>query len=155
MNDSTSTANFAADVQSQIANRGSTELAEVKSQIASQFSAFASDIKIHHTVFALPFALLSTFLAAGGMPRAGILLLILVCMVTARTVAMAVNRLLDARLDALNPRTTRRAIPGGVLSRRFYWSVVLLCSVVFVGATAGFWLLYRNPWPLYFSIPVL
>ena len=125
------------------------------STLRQRLAVFAADIKVSHTVFALPFTLLSTFLAANGWPTTGQLLLILICMVTARTVAMAVNRLLDARLDAINPRTARRAIPGGVLSRRFYWSVVLLCSVVFVGATAGFWLLYRNPWPLCFSIPVL
>jgi 4-hydroxybenzoate polyprenyltransferase len=143
MTDSAST----PDCQSQIANR--------KSQILSKFSAFASDIKIHHTVFALPFALLSTFLAAGGMPRTGILLLILVCMVTARTVAMAVNRLLDARLDALNPRTARRAIPSGTLSARFYVLIVCACTLTFIGAGALFDVIYKNPWPLVFSIPVL
>src|SRR5256884_4606083 len=88
------------------------------------FSAFADDIKIAHTVFALPFALLSTFLAGAGWPKPGILLLILVCMVSARTVAMSVNRLLDAALDARNPRTARRAIPSGRLSRTFYVAVV-------------------------------
>jgi 4-hydroxybenzoate polyprenyltransferase len=83
--------------------------------LKAKLGAFAADIKIGHTVFALPFALLSTFLAAGGMPQPGELALILVCMVTARTVAMASNRLLDARLDALNPRTAGRAIPSGRL----------------------------------------
>ena len=125
------------------------------STLGQRLAVFAADIKVSHTVFALPFALLSTFLAAHGWPAAGQLLLILICMVTARTVAMAVNRLLDARLDAINPRTARRAIPGGVLSRRFYWAIVILCAAVFVAATAGFWLFYHNPWPLYFSLPVL
>ncbi len=83
----------------------------------------ARDIKISHTVFAMPFALLSTFLAAkqkwNGLPKWGQLGLILICMVAARTVAMAANRLLDAELDAKNPRTARRAIPSGALSRTF------------------------------------
>jgi len=129
--------------QSQIANR------------QSQIVSFARDIKIHHTVFALPFALLSTFLAADGLPPLGKLLLILVCMVTARTVAMAMNRLLDARLDALNPRTARRAIPSGTLSARFFAAAVALCSLTFVAATALFQIFYHNPWPLVFSIPAL
>src|SRR5438045_627357 len=90
-----------------------SEISNLKSGFVSRLKLFAGDIKIHHTVFALPFALLSTFLAAGGMPKAAVLLLILICMVTARTVAMAVNRLLDAKLDAQNPRTARRAIPSG------------------------------------------
>src|ERR1700741_2980109 len=85
----------------------------------AKFAAFARDIKISHTVFAMPWAVFATFLAANGWPKLGQLGLILVCMVTARTVAMAANRLLDARLDALNPRTARRAIPAGVLSRSF------------------------------------
>jgi 4-hydroxybenzoate polyprenyltransferase len=132
-----------------------SEISDLKSGFVERLKVFASDIKIHHTVFALPFALLSTFLAAGGMPKAGVLLLILICMVTARTVAMGVNRLLDAKLDARNPRTARRAIPSGVLSVRFYVLVVALCSATFIAATAGFQILYRNPWPLVFSVPVL
>jgi 4-hydroxybenzoate polyprenyltransferase len=131
--------------------------------LGGKFAAFAGDIKIAHTIFALPFALLSTFLAARDTPErfpAPVkLLLILICMVTARTVAMAVNRLLDARLDAKNPRTARRAIPSGALSPRFYIAVVVLCIAGFIAATAGFQILYRNPyrnpWPLIFSVPVL
>jgi len=77
---------------------------------ATRFSAFAADIKISHTLFAMPWALFATFLAAGSWPKIGQIALIIACMVTARTVAMAANRLLDAKLDALNPRTARRAI---------------------------------------------
>jgi 4-hydroxybenzoate polyprenyltransferase len=120
-----------------------------------KLATFARDIKISHTVFALPFALLSTFLAAGGMPAAGKLLLILLCMVTARTVAMAANRLLDARLDALNPRTAGRAIPSGRLSTRFYAAALAACGLAFLCATAGFWLAYHNPWPTLLALPVL
>src|SRR5437763_7755542 len=129
--------------------------------LVGKFKVFAGDIKIAHTVFALPFALLSTFLAAATaglphrLPYVGQLALILVCMFTARTVAMAMNRLLDAVLDAKNPRTARRAIPAGVLSRAFYWSVVGLCAAGFFAAAAGFWFLYHNPWPLRLAAPVL
>lgn len=121
----------------------------------SRLAAFADDIKIHHTVFAMPFALLATFMAAGGMPPVGVLLLILLCMVTARTIAMSANRLLDAKLDALNPRTARRAIPSGRLSARFFAIAVALCAILFILATAGFWRFYGNPWPLVFAVPVL
>jgi 4-hydroxybenzoate polyprenyltransferase len=123
--------------------------------VASKLGLFARDIKISHTVFALPFALLSTFLAAGGMPPAGKLGLILVCMVTARTVAMAANRLLDARLDALNPRTAGRAIPSGKLPVRFYATILAACGLAFLIATAGFWFVYHNPWPPLLALPVL
>ncbi|HET6246218.1 MAG TPA: 4-hydroxybenzoate octaprenyltransferase [Tepidisphaeraceae bacterium] len=128
--------------------------------LQSKLAIFAGDIKIAHTVFALPFALLSTFLAAKnfdphGWPAPLKLALILVCMITARTVAMAVNRLLDAKLDAVNPRTTRRAIPSGALSSAFYAIAVALCVFTFIASTAGFWIIYRNPWPLIFSVPVL
>jgi 4-hydroxybenzoate polyprenyltransferase len=129
------------------------------SGLARSFAVFAGDIKIAHTVFALPFAILSTFLAAYDpprrWPRLGQVLLILVCMFTARTIAMAVNRLMDARLDALNPRTARRAIPSGALSRSFYNVIVALCAIAFFAACGGFYLLYRNPWPLALSAPVL
>jgi 4-hydroxybenzoate polyprenyltransferase len=123
----------------------------------SRLALLAQDIKISHTVFAMPWALLSTVLAwrdVGG-PLAGKALLIVACMVTARTVAMAANRLLDAELDKLNPRTARRAIPSGALSRAFYAVVLLACAAAFVAATAGFWVLYDNVWPLTLSVPVL
>src|SRR5687768_17056556 len=123
--------------------------------VGAKLSCLARDIKISHTVFALPFALLSAFLAARGWPRAGQLLLIVVCMVTARTVAMAVNRLLDAQLDALNPRTARRAIPAGMLSRGFVIAVVAVCVIAFAAACVGFWVWYANPWPMYLGGPVL
>jgi 4-hydroxybenzoate polyprenyltransferase len=128
---------------------------DLQSQIVPKLFLFANDIKIHHTVFALPFALLSAFLASNGMPAAGKLLLILICMVTARTVAMAANRLLDAKLDLLNPRTARRAIPSGALSARFFTAIVVLCVAVFIGATALFQIIYHNPLPLIFAVPVL
>jgi 4-hydroxybenzoate polyprenyltransferase len=122
--------------------------------IRAQFVEFARDIKISHTVFAMPFALLSTFLAAGGWPHLGQMVLIMLCMVTARTVAMAANRLIDAELDARNPRTQRRAIPSGKLSRGFFIGAVAVCALGFTASAAGF-LYYGNPWPIYLAGPVL
>ncbi len=122
--------------------------------LASRFSAFAADIKISHTLFAMPWAIFAAFLAAGGWPKVGQIALIVVCMVTARTVAMAANRLLDARLDALNPRTARRAIPSGKLSVGFMTAVLIACAATFIVATSGF-LAYGNALPLIFSLPVL
>jgi 4-hydroxybenzoate polyprenyltransferase len=123
--------------------------------VAAKFSLFARDIKISHTVFALPWAVFATFLAARGWPGWGKLGLIAVCMVTARTVAMAANRLLDAKLDAVNPRTARRAIPSGALAAKFVAMILLACAIVFIAATLGFWVWYRNPWPAILCGPVL
>ena len=72
-----------------------------------------SDIKIQHTVFALPFAVMSAFLAAEGFPETEKLVWIIVCMVGARSAAMAFNRIVDARFDKENPRTQDRALPSG------------------------------------------
>ncbi|HEY1683765.1 MAG TPA: UbiA-like polyprenyltransferase [Tepidisphaeraceae bacterium] len=116
---------------------------------------FAADIKISHTLFALPWALLAMFLAAGEMPKISILLLILGCMVTARTFAMAANRLFDAKFDAINPRTARRAIPAGLLSRDIYIGVLIFCGIAFILLASGFWFLASNPWPLILAVPVL
>lgn len=121
----------------------------------ARLAIFCSDIKIAHSVFALPFALLSTFLSAHGMPAVGQLGLILVCMVTARTVAMSANRLLDAELDRANPRTARRAIPRGALSSKYFIAILTICSLLFIAACAMFGLLYRNWLPLILSVPVL
>lgn len=127
--------------------------------LGRKLAVFAGDIKISHTVFALPFALLSTFLAAsqlpGRVPHWGQVALVIVCMVTARTLAMAANRLLDAGLDRQNPRTARRAIPAGALTPAFYVAVSFCCVVGFMAACYGFYLGYRNPWPALLGLPVL
>lgn len=123
--------------------------------VSSRLAELARDIKLSHTVFALPFALLAVFLAAGGWPHAGQVGLILVCMVSARTVGMGANRLLDARLDALNPRTRNRAVPAGRLSRRFVAGAIGVCGAVFLAACGGFWVFYGNPWPLILGPAVL
>ena len=93
-------------------------------------------IKWEHSIFALPFALTATLLAARGMPAVRTLLWILVAMVTARSCAMAFNRWADADLDAANPRTKSRAIPAGLLSRQFVLGFTILMAAVFVLAAA-------------------
>ncbi|MBC7782301.1 MAG: UbiA family prenyltransferase [Burkholderiales bacterium] len=123
---------------------------------AARFALFAADIKISHSIFALPWAILATFLAAlPGRPLAGQIALIIVCMIMARTAAMGANRLLDARLDAVNPRTARRAIPSGKLPRAFVTAVVIACSILFIAATSLFGFFYHNWLPLIASVPVL
>lgn len=126
---------------------------------AAKLRLFAADIKISHTVFALPFALLSTFLAAralpGGVPTGWQIALIVVCMVAARTLAMAANRLLDAGLDKANPRTARRAIPSGALSPVFYFAISLVCTAAFMAACYGFYAIDGNSLPVLLGLPVL
>jgi len=93
-------------------------------------------IKWEHSIFALPFALCGAMLAAGGMPAAAKLGWIVVCMVSARSAAMAFNRIADAEIDAANPRTATRAIPAGTLSLRFAVIFVAISCAIFVLAAA-------------------
>jgi 4-hydroxybenzoate polyprenyltransferase len=88
-------------------------------------------IKWEHSIFALPFALTGAVLAADGWPPLRVLGWIVVCMVAARSAAMAFNRLVDAKLDAANPRTAMRAIPAGSLSAKFVGGFVVVSVVVF------------------------
>jgi 4-hydroxybenzoate polyprenyltransferase len=88
-------------------------------------------IKWEHSVFALPFALTGAVLAAGGWPPLRVLGWIVVCMVAARSAAMAFNRLVDARLDAANPRTAMRALPAGTLSSGFVSGFVVASVALF------------------------
>ena len=94
-------------------------------------------IKWEHSIFALPFALTGAMLAAGGFPSVRVLLLIVVCMVSARSAAMAFNRLVDAEFDAANPRTATRAIPAGQLSKQFAGLFTVVMCAVFVAASAA------------------
>jgi 4-hydroxybenzoate polyprenyltransferase len=114
-------------------------------------------IRFSHTVFALPFALLSAALAWKDEPfRWSDLFGILVCMVAARSFAMAVNRLADRHTDARNPRTASRHLPAGTLSVVVVTTFAVACGAVFVAGTLLFLLRDpANPWPLYLSGPVL
>ncbi len=89
-------------------------------------------IKWEHSVFALPFALTGAVLAAGGWPAWRVVGWIVVCMVSARSAAMAFNRLADAQLDAANPRTATRALPMGTLSSGFVGGFVVVSMAVFL-----------------------
>ena len=93
-------------------------------------------IKWEHSIFALPFALTGAMLAANGMPRLSTTIWIIVCMVTARSAAMAFNRWADADLDATNPRTLGRAIPAGMLDRKFVAIFTATMALFFVLACA-------------------
>jgi 4-hydroxybenzoate polyprenyltransferase len=93
-------------------------------------------IKWEHSIFALPFALCGAMLAAGGIPTGAQIGWIVLCMVSARSAAMAFNRLADAQIDAANPRTATRAIPAGALSSRFVAVFVTISCVIFVLSAA-------------------
>jgi 4-hydroxybenzoate polyprenyltransferase len=86
---------------------------------------YARLVKIEHTVFALPFAYVGAFLALGRTPSAHDLVWITIAMIGARSLAMALNRLVDAGIDARNPRTAGRELPSGQLS---VTQVVLFCA---------------------------
>lgn len=94
--------------------------------IFQRVRVFSEMIKFEHTIFALPFAYLGAFLAKQGMPSASQLFWITLAMVGARTAAMALNRLIDRHIDAINPRTTQRALPKGLLSVAEVWIYVIL-----------------------------
>ncbi len=89
-------------------------------------------IKWEHSVFALPFALTGAMLAARGMPPWRILFWIVVCMIAARSAAMAFNRWADAEIDRANPRTSARAIPVGLLSRQFTLGFTIVTAAIFL-----------------------
>jgi 4-hydroxybenzoate polyprenyltransferase len=109
---------------------------------------FASLVKLEHTVFALPFAYVGMLLGAGEVPGAADWLWITLAMVGARTLAMGLNRLIDAELDARNPRTATRELPAGTLSRG---QVLLLCAAalaLFLVAVFRLDPLVRWLWPV-------
>lgn len=114
-------------------------------------------IRFSHTLFALPFALLSAVLAWQEAPFAWLQLLgILLCMVFARSAAMAFNRLADRQLDAANPRTAQRHLVTGQLSPLTVWIFTMVCGLGFVTSTLIFLAVEPpNPWPLYLSVPFL
>ena len=126
----------------------------------SKLSDWLGLIRFSHTIFALPFAALATVMSLatplpeGGYPEfrfrdvAGILL----CMVFARSAAMAFNRLVDHRIDANNPRTAGRHLPSGRLGVGQVWGFTIACGLAFIASTSLF---LPNTIPLVFSVPVL
>jgi 4-hydroxybenzoate polyprenyltransferase len=121
-----------------------------------EFRAILEMIRFSHTLFALPFALVSALLAwqEPDSFRWLDLLGIVLCMVFARSAAMAFNRLVDRHYDAANPRTAQRHLATGKLSATWVWLFWLICALGFVGSTAIF-AVSGNLWPLYLSLPVL
>ncbi len=103
-------------------------------------SRYMSLIKFEHTIFALPFALISLLVASGGRPSLSVLVWVVVAMVGARSAAMAFNRVADWKIDAANPRTADRHIPAGAISVAGAWLFVVLSTALLVLAA---WML--NP----------
>ncbi len=103
----------------------------------SRICTYSSFVRFSHSVFALPFALAGALLAAQHVPvTVGTIVWILVAMVAARSAAMGFNRLVDARFDALNPRTANRELPRGVMSRGEAAAFVIAASALFVFAAS-------------------
>ena len=109
---------------------------------------FASLVKIEHTVFALPFAYVGAFLAVNAVPSGHDLLWITLAMVGARSLAMGLNRLIDAGIDARNPRTARRELPAGLLQSRQVGLFCLAALGLFLLAVYELNPVVRWLWPI-------
>jgi 4-hydroxybenzoate polyprenyltransferase len=120
----------------------------VTAELAPLPARFARLVKIEHTVFALPFAYVGAFLAVGGTPSGHDLLWITLAMVGARSLAMALNRLIDARIDARNPRTAGRELPSGQLSIAQVAVFSLASLALFLAAVWELNPIVRWLWPI-------
>jgi 4-hydroxybenzoate polyprenyltransferase len=109
---------------------------------------FARLVKIEHTLFALPFAYVGALLCQQKVPSASDLFWITVAMVGARSLAMALNRLVDAEIDARNPRTATREIPSGQLTKAQVWLFCLASLAVFLVAVWQLDPIVRLLWPI-------
>jgi 4-hydroxybenzoate polyprenyltransferase len=109
---------------------------------------FASLVKLEHTVFALPFAYVGMLLAVGGVPGAAAWVWVTLAMVGARTLAMGLNRLIDAELDARNPRTASRELPSGTVTRAQVLGLCAAALVLFLGAVSQLDPIVRWLWPV-------
>lgn len=120
----------------------------------SRLRIFLEMIKFSHTVFALPFALTGALLAAGGIPAPHQLFWIVMAMIGARTAAMGLNRLIDAEIDARNPRTSSRAIPAGLLGKGTValWIVTAVILLLYAAARLNPLCLYLSPLALFFLV---
>ena len=108
----------------------------------------ASLVRIEHTVFALPFAYVGAFLAVDAWPGLANIVWVTVAMVGARTLAMALNRLIDAELDARNPRTAIRELPSGALTRVQVLGLSVVALAVFLVAVSQLDPIVRWLWPI-------
>ena len=109
---------------------------------------FARLVKIEHTVFALPFAYVGAFLAVDGAPAVADLVWVTLAMVGARSLAMALNRLVDAELDARNPRTAARELPAGRLTRAQVTGFAIASLALFLAAVWQLDPVVRWLWPV-------
>jgi 4-hydroxybenzoate polyprenyltransferase len=109
---------------------------------------FARLVKIEHTLFALPFAYVGALLSVQAVPSAHDLVWITVAMVGARSLAMALNRLIDAEIDARNPRTAARELPSGALSKRQVWAFCAASLALFLLAVWQLQPICRWLWPI-------
>ena len=109
---------------------------------------FARLIRFEHTVFALPFAYVGALLSVDGWPGWDVMAWVTVAMVGARTLAMSLNRLLDAELDARNPRTATRELPAGTLSRAQVWALCAAALGVYLAAVFSLDPIVRWLWPI-------
>ena len=141
------------------ASESANRPADSKQGLGQRFAMLLGLIRFSHTIFALPFAALATVMAIttplqGGEVVVGVrqILAILFCMVFARSVAMAFNRLVDQQFDAANPRTAARHLPAGLLGRGEVWAFTFLCVAGFIASTLLF---LPNRLPLWGSVPVL
>lgn len=140
--------------------------------LSSSLRLAAADIKLAHSVFALPFAIIGAFLATPATRRddalAGLrafdapwrhfavqLAVVVLCMVCARTWAMLINRIADREFDARNARTARRALASGRLSLGRARVFAALAALAFIAAAGLFYVLDKNLWPISLSVPVL
>ncbi len=109
---------------------------------------FASLVKLEHTVFALPFAYVGAFLAVDGFPGVGPTIWLTLAMVGARTLAMGLNRLIDAELDARNPRTAGRELPVGTVTRTQVWALCAAALALYLAAAFQLEPIVRWLWPI-------
>lgn len=118
------------------ANKG--WLPRLKDRVFNEILKWGEFVKFSHTLFAMPFAIASMALAARenrGWPGWRLFLMVILCMTLARTAAMAFNRIMDRKFDAINPRTQNRHIPAGQISLPSAWTLCLISAVGFVGTT--------------------
>jgi len=128
--------------------------------ILTSIRTWGEMVKFSHSIFALPFAIVAAFLAGRHiehrqLPYWGQLGLIVLCMVAARSVAMTFNRIVDAPIDARNPRTAGRPLPTGRITRAAASMMLLLSAITFGVGCLGFYVWYGNTWPILLSGPVL
>jgi 4-hydroxybenzoate polyprenyltransferase len=109
---------------------------------------FVNLVKFEHSIFALPFAYAAAFLAGLEVPGFWRMFWITIAMVAARSFGMGINRLIDAELDARNPRTAGREIPSGRLSRRQVWVFVIVWLAILIYSTFNLPVITRYLWPL-------